>query len=165
MLLTYLFFYLFIFILSPYWVNIIVWLIKIYIFFFQPDIEPRRPSIDRSVSLREPYRPPPRVGTSAESPAAPCRINTNHREAPPVPAARPQLSKTVGRAAGARLMPALRPPTDRPPKPPQRPVVAAPPPPSQPPPPPPSHRGSSTPTNITPGPKADVPVCIHFFFL
>ncbi|KAL7633568.1 UNVERIFIED_CONTAM: hypothetical protein RMT77_016101 [Armadillidium vulgare] len=124
----------------------------------KPDIEPRRPSIDRSVSLREPYRPPPRVGTSAESPAAPFRVNTNHREAPPVPACRPQLSKTVGRAAGARLMPSLRPPTDRPPKPPQRPVVAAPPPPSQPPPPPPSHRGTSTPTNVNPGPKADVPL-------
>ncbi|RXG51845.1 hypothetical protein Avbf_07696 [Armadillidium vulgare] len=120
-----------------------------------PDL---KPSIDRSVSLREPYRPPPRVGTSAESPAAPFRVNTNHREAPPVPACRPQLSKTVGRAAGARLMPSLRPPTDRPPKPPQRPVVAAPPPPSQPPPPPPSHRGTSTPTNVNPGPKADVPL-------
>ena len=87
--------------------------------------------------------PQTRVGTSAESPAAPYY---NHREAPPVPASRP-ASKTVGRVAGSRIAPALRAPTDRPPRPPVRPNVAAPPPPSQPPPPPPSHRATKPEVN------------------
>lgn len=124
------------------------------------------------MSMRDPPRGvpnlPARIGTSAESPAAPFRAALNHRDAPPLPTSRPAVSKTVGRAAGGRLGLALRHPSDRPPRPPPtRPLVAAPPPPSQPPPPPPPHRTNppgqqhQQPLNVVPSAKANVPVRLH----
>ncbi|KAB7505892.1 Verprolin [Armadillidium nasatum] len=85
-----------------------------------PPLPAKPPSFKARPDPPGPRGAPPRPPPSSSKPTPPPK--SPDFEAPPVPACRPQLSKTVGRAAGARLMPALRPPTDRPPKPPQRPL-------------------------------------------